>query len=1517
MKIRYIQSAARAAVLGLVVLPALHHRASAAFDADGLRPDPGAGALARNAAHADSTIAALWHNDLESAMADAAQAYRPVFVLFSSPDCGNCRRLKRDVLSAPEVMVLLENFTRVEIDVTRRPRVAQQFQLRGVPTICILAADGRLRNMLAGYAAADVVAGFLADELNPDLVRAHDAEIAELLAQLRNGAVSNGQWSAVMLALGDEKHRHAVWEALLALDPLPGGELVSLLDDPRLAVRLGAIDTLEEVTGEQFGFDPWLPRDDDANRGALREWRNWAAGATGRVETVYMSLDPETIERHLQNLVGDNLQRSRRSMRILRTAGPSASEGIADFLAAHPELPEGAVRRIKEVQYALWLPDLQGIDAHAMAHHLTFGTLDMKLKALRRLRTARDRAVPVLRDFLAASEGIVRETAAESLLLAARFGAIELIGEHLRTEEDVDVIYAILRTLGQIRSKRGLHILAEYASHENEDLAGIALSSLGSLKSHLANDAIIGALEDPRWRVRVAALEAAAKLRFSAFEEHVVKCLTDSDGFVRHTAVKTLTRLQGDADEKYEMLKTLIDRDDIELAAVVGAIVSLNKPLPASLKNKIAAQSLDGILAMLGAMEDCSPADLALVAHLAEHENDDVACAVLRLIAARGRGNTTHDHYLVAALRSGNAPRVRTAVDALAERAMQRSSGYNMYGMQVIDVEATTISLDDLLEEDADAAPGMAEDSVPLDDLFAAFEEPAEEAAAPAAPDAPVTMDDLFSAFGADAPTPGAASEDGIEPALRNLLATSDDPDVRFDAALYLIAEGGTNALAHVADMAARPVEQRVALAGALRSAASAEADAVVARLLADPSPTVRSAACAVCMDGKAAAGRLALMLDELEQPDTPLRPYDIDLSSLSSVDQSPSKRKQVREWCSRRWSRTNRTDLLVAVLVAAHHSWTPSFADPVTALSRHDSPWVRRAAYYVLGQHERDILEEQAADIARDTSEYVRFVLPRMYARDTDYWTHYFDATHTERVWDYSSAAARRRLPEAVGALVRALTEDPSVSVRMEAYFCLLDHQASFDINRFRQTLDSLPDRKGAVERIAEYLVENYAKLGPGFAALLPYLDEARQSEEKAEKVFAHFGRSRDDERQIGYTFVACTNEAPVMAAFLEVDEPDGAQAPTSAVMTVVYFTSPGCTDCARVSALLARVRGAFPGMVVRTLNIKKTRAMLINEALCEHFNVPARLHLVTPAVFGAGGALVRHEVTSARLAKLLSRSHRLRDDTAWLELGEEEMQAAEKAITDRFEATGLWLVLGAGLLDGVNPCAFATIIFFLSYLQVTRRRPREILQVGIAFIAGVFLAYLGLGLGLHELVARLTILRRLGRALNWTVAGFAVVLAVLSLHDGVLCLRGRMQEMTLQLPGVLKSRIHTVIRRGARHRRFVVAAFAIGIAVSVLELACTGQVYLPTILFVLNQSGNKPSAVLMLLSYNLAFVAPLGIVFGLAWGGMRSETLTRFMQRHTAVVKFATALLFLALFLFFAFGSPLLANLSPPEPP
>jgi thiol:disulfide interchange protein len=128
------------------------------------------------------------------------------------------------------------------------------------------------------------------------------------------------------------------------------------------------------------------------------------------------------------------------------------------------------------------------------------------------------------------------------------------------------------------------------------------------------------------------------------------------------------------------------------------------------------------------------------------------------------------------------------------------------------------------------------------------------------------------------------------------------------------------------------------------------------------------------------------------------------------------------------------------------------------------------------------------------------------------------------------------------------------------------------------------------------------------------------------------------------------------------------------------------------------------------------------------------------------------------------------------------------------------------------------------------------------------------------------------------------------------------------------LRRRINKVIRESAQMRAFVAVAFFTGFVVSLLELACTGQVYLPTIIYVMSQPDLAAQAFLYLLLYCLMFILPLVVVFALSYFGTSSEQLGQFINRHTSTIKLFTGLLFVGLALWMSWAvAPLFGVHSP----
>ncbi len=346
-----------------------------------------------------------------------------------------------------------------------------------------------------------------------------------------------------------------------------------------------------------------------------------------------------------------------------------------------------------------------------------------------------------------------------------------------------------------------------------------------------------------------------------------------------------------------------------------------------------------------------------------------------------------------------------------------------------------------------------------------------------------------------------------------------------------------------------------------------------------------------------------------------------------------------------------------------------------------------------------------------------------------------------------------------------------------------------------------------------------------------------------------------------------------------------------TGAPIYAAYFYQTGCDSCSRVEADLSYLRTLYPQLIVEKFNVYDHAALgmwLAERAGRDDFHSPA-VFIGNQAWIGEG------EITPEAIQAALDCYKQEGSPKIWEAFNPEE---GSSNVIEQFRSMSWLTVVLAGLVDGLNPCAFATLIFFVSYLTLSGRKGREVIFVGLLFTLGVFIAYLVIGLGLYKVLDLMgDLLNTLSRWVYGITAAICFGLAVFSIVDYFKVRQGKLDDMSLKLPDALRKRINKVIREGRDSQAYYVGAFITGLFISILELACTGQVYLPTIIFVSSMPELKLRAIFYLVLYNLLFILPLVVVFILAYYGTTSKELTRFLQKHAATVKIGMAVLFLAL--------------------
>ena len=214
---------------------------------------------------------------------------------------------------------------------------------------------------------------------------------------------------------------------------------------------------------------------------------------------------------------------------------------------------------------------------------------------------------------------------------------------------------------------------------------------------------------------------------------------------------------------------------------------------------------------------------------------------------------------------------------------------------------------------------------------------------------------------------------------------------------------------------------------------------------------------------------------------------------------------------------------------------------------------------------------------------------------------------------------------------------------------------------------------------------------------------------------------------------------------------------------------------------------------------------------------------------------------------------------------------------------------VMGAGFLDGFNPCAFALLVLFATFTLTlvnavtangtpTTEARRRLLGAGSLYVGAVFVTYFIIGLGLlsflgwmgrDHLVARIASIIALGMAL-WMLKDVFL--------PGV--------GPSMMAPGGTHGKMQKAMERGGLGGMLIA-----GILVGICTVPCSGAMYL-SITAVLHASGGGATGYALLALYNIAFIAPLLILLGFVSNKRVLGQLGRWNRANSPWIKAGIAL-------------------------
>ena len=184
-----------------------------------------------------------------------------------------------------------------------------------------------------------------------------------------------------------------------------------------------------------------------------------------------------------------------------------------------------------------------------------------------------------------------------------------------------------------------------------------------------------------------------------------------------------------------------------------------------------------------------------------------------------------------------------------------------------------------------------------------------------------------------------------------------------------------------------------------------------------------------------------------------------------------------------------------------------------------------------------------------------------------------------------------------------------------------------------------------------------------------------------------------------------------------------------------------------------------------------------------------------------------------------------------------------------------GKWLlplVLVSALLDSINPCAFSILLLTIAFLFSIGKLKSNVLKIGGAYIFGVFLIYILIGLGLLQVLHLFStphFMAKFG-------AGLLILLGLINLINEF----SPNFPIKLKIPAVSHHKMAELMEKAS-----LPAAFLLGALVGICEFPCTGGPYL-MILGLLYDQTTYASGLAYLILYNLIFISPLAVILFIA---------------------------------------------------
>lgn len=329
------------------------------------------------------------------------------------------------------------------------------------------------------------------------------------------------------------------------------------------------------------------------------------------------------------------------------------------------------------------------------------------------------------------------------------------------------------------------------------------------------------------------------------------------------------------------------------------------------------------------------------------------------------------------------------------------------------------------------------------------------------------------------------------------------------------------------------------------------------------------------------------------------------------------------------------------------------------------------------------------------------------------------------------------------------------------------------------------------------------------------------------------------------------------------------------------VYFYADWCSHCQKVDEFFTE-KGFYEKYDIKKYNFDEAQnkallSKVLREKGVQNAGIPAIV--IDEEVFLGDASIIKDFENKIEASNGIASQFVAKFGT-----GKISAPAEPKISFKEKYGISLSVLMGAALVDAINPCAFAVLIILVATVFNAQGKRRALLS-GLLFSFAVFASYILMGLSVYKAIT----VFNLPQIISLIVGVLAVLIGLANLKDAFWYGKVFIMEVPMSWRPKMKSIL--------RHVTSPFGALVAGFMVSLFLLPCTSGPYV-VVLGLLAEKVELAKTFSLLVLYNLIFVAPMIIItLAVSYFGIKAGKLESWRQENLKLLHFLAGVIMIGI--------------------